>query len=67
MRNLAALVAIAVLPGFGPAEDGPEPAAKSPPSLQPTVTAALNKVAPSVVSIWHGEGRQSNLSGIIVS
>src|SRR5437588_459047 len=66
MRSLAAFMAIAVFPVFSPAGDGPEAAAKSPASLQPVIAAALTKLTPSVVSIWHGEAPRSNLSGIIV-
>jgi serine protease Do len=67
MRSLAAFMAIAVFPVCSPAGGGPEPAAKSPASLQPVIAAALEKVTPSVVSIWHGEAPQSHCSGIIVS
>lgn len=67
MRSLAAFMAIAVFSVFSPAGDGPEPGANSPASLQPAIAAALKKVTPSVVSIWHGKPPQSNLSGTIVS
>ena len=67
MRSLVAFMAIAVFPVCSPAGDAPEAAAKSPASLQPAIAAALKKVTPSVVSIWHGEAPRSNLSGIIVS
>ena len=60
-------MALAVLPISSPAEEGPGLAAKPPASLQPAIDAALKKVTPSVVSIWHGEAPRSNLSGIIVS
>jgi S1-C subfamily serine protease len=66
MRSLAAFIAIAILPVCSPGGEGPEPTAKLPASLQPAVAAALKKVSPSVVSIWHGDSPQSNLSGIIV-
>jgi hypothetical protein len=59
-------MAIAVFPVCSLAGDGVEQAAKSPAALQPAIRAALEKVTPSVVSIWHGVPR-SNLSGIIVS
>lgn len=66
MRFLVAFMAIAVFPVCSPAEDRPEAAAKSPAALQPAIAAALTKVTPSVVSIWHGEPPHA-LSGIIVS
>jgi serine protease Do len=60
-------MAIAVFPVCSPAGNGPEPAAKSPASLEPAIAATLTKVTPSVVSIWHGEAPQTHCSGIIVS
>ena len=57
MRSLAAFMAIALFPVCSPAGDGPEAAAKSPASLKPAIAAALTKVTPSVVSIWHGKAR----------
>jgi S1-C subfamily serine protease len=67
MRTLIAFLAIAVFPVFGPAGDGPEPAVKSPASLQAAIASVLKKVTPSVVCIWHGKSPRSNLSGVIVS
>jgi hypothetical protein len=66
MRTLVVLMAIAVFPVYSPAGDEPGPAAKSPAALQPAIRAALEKVTPSVVSIWHGEPPHPALSGSAV-
>jgi S1-C subfamily serine protease len=66
MRSLAVLLAITVFLIYSLGGNGQEPSAKPPAAPQPAIRAALEKVSPSVVRMWHGSPAHT-ISGVIVS